>query len=165
MGSFTWKNALPRLGFELADLNHCPLSLCAFMYVNGSTCWLWPHFPLCLESVTGRVDVTLRFFPPRGAWLLGLLASWLELGWNYLCIKLFVFLLALDLDRGSGKVAERAVMNCQTTSLTSRVGLYVVWILWMSDGSKRLRLTLCPCAPWTDTDPPSPRKYLLLLGR
>ena len=38
MGSFTWKNALPRLGFELADLNRCPLSLCAFMYVNGSTC-------------------------------------------------------------------------------------------------------------------------------
>lgn len=151
MGSFTWKNALPRLGFELADLNRCPLSLCAFMYVNGSTCWLWPHFPLCLESLTGRLDVTLSFSPPRGAWLLGLFAVG---SWNYGCIKLFVFLLTPALDRGQERWPARVWWTGRWSlrQPLSPLGSGFRWCAAseLSDGSKRLRLALCPHAPWTD---------------
>lgn len=80
----------PRLRFELADLNRCLPSLCAFMYVNGGTCWLWPHFPLCLESLTGWVDVTLNFslLEVRGFWAWRLVC-WASLGTMYALNPLF----------------------------------------------------------------------------
>lgn len=108
MGSFTWKNALPRLGFELADLNRCPLSLCAFMYVNGSTCWLWPHFPLCLESLTGRVNMTLSFLLLEvcGHW-----TYWLVCWALVRTIYALSFVFLLTLNRKSGKVGSEEVMD------------------------------------------------------
>lgn len=58
---------------------------------------------------TGGCD--LEFSSPRGVWLLGLLACLLGHTWNFICIMLFVFLLTLALDRGSGKVGSQDVMD------------------------------------------------------
>lgn len=142
-----------------------PLSLCAFMYVNGSTCWLWPHFPLCLESLAGRVEATLSFLllEVSGHWAYWLVCWAMLL--NYMCIKLLVFLLTWALRQGSGKVAGQDVMDgCGSlwqplSPLGSDFASAQSFL--RSDGSKRLRPPLCPHAPWTN--PTSPKEVPIVV--
>lgn len=168
MGSFTWKNVLPRLGFELADLNCCPLSLCAFMYVNGGTCWLWPHFPLCLESLTGWGHVTLSFFS-----LLEVLVYWAH---RLVCGVLLGTMSALiplfppyaSSWEGSAKVASSGVIDGHWSH---RQPLSPLEFGFRRCGTFECQLApkgsglLCPLMPPDKLNLPHSRKHLLLLGK
>lgn len=105
------KNALPRLGFELADLNRCPALSLRFHVCE------WKHL-LIVTSLPSLFGVThwtgggdLECSSLGGEWSLGLLACLLGHTLNYMCIKLLVFLLTLPLGQGSEKVASQNVMD------------------------------------------------------
>lgn len=118
------KNALPRLGFELADLNRCPALSLRFHVCE------WKHLLIVtpLPSLFGVTHWTdgcdLEFSSLGGEWSLGFLACLLGHTLNYMCIKLLVFLFTrTGVRKGGQSGCDGRVLITMTTSFTSRVWL------------------------------------------